>query len=123
MILINQFDIRYEGTPLSVCPTMRVAVNEKKILFIYKQKSEYEEDNGMMYSVIVFDDGKDIACKDDIGEFDSFVRFKHERYDTLINKDNVKMLQNDEWKTIVIFNKKDWLNIFDKFDEVVMRLG
>lgn len=32
MILINQFDARYcDGTPLSVCPTMRVAVNENGI--------------------------------------------------------------------------------------------
>ena len=124
MILINKFDNRYDGTPLSLCPIMRVAVNEKKILYIYKQQSGRKEDNGMVYSVIVLDDGTYIMCKDDIGEFDSLVRFKHERYDMLINKDNVQMLQEDGWKTIVFFNKEeDYLNIFDKFDEVVGRLG
>lgn len=122
MILVNKIDNRYDGTPLSVCRTIPVAVNEKSVLYIYKQISGLKEDNGMMYSAIVFDDGTYIMCKDDIDEFGSFVRFKSERSDRLINKDKVQMLQNDGWATIVIFNKENWLNIFDKFDEVVERL-
>ena len=122
MILVNKFDINYDVVSLSLCRTTRVAVNEKKILYIYKHQSVHEEDNGMVYSVIVFEDNTYIMSKDDIGEFGSFVRFKYERSDTLINKDKVKMLQDDGWKTIVIFNEKYWLNIYDKFDEVVERL-
>ena len=124
MILINQFDARYcDGTPLSVCRTVQVAVNEKKILFVYKEQSVHKEDNRMMYSVIFFDDGTNIMCKDDIGEFDSFVRFKYACTDVLINKDNVKIVQDEGWRTIVVFNEKDWVDTLDKFDEVVMRLG
>lgn len=122
MILVNKFDNRYDETPLSICQTMRVAVNEKRVLYIYKQQSAYKEDSGMMYSVIVFDNGADIMCKDDIGELDGFVRFRDERYDILINKDNVQMLQDGGWETIVTLNEKGWLRIFDEFDEVVERL-
>jgi len=123
MILVNKLDNRYDGAPLSIWRTIPVAINEKSVLYIYKQLSMREEDKGMVYSVIVLDDGTYIMCKDDIGEFDSLVRFKHERYDMLINKDKVKMLQEDGWKTIVFFNKEEnCLNIFDKFDEVVRRL-
>lgn len=122
MILVNKFVINYYG-PMSTRETTQIAVNEKMVLYIYKQQSMRKEDNGMMYSVIVFDDDTYIMCKDDIDEFGSFVRFKNERYDMLINKDKVKMLENDGWKTIVIFNEKDQLNIWDKFDEVAGRLG
>ena len=123
MILVNKFDINYDGTPLSPCQTTRVAVNEKKILFIYKQQSAHKEDAGMMYSVIAFDDDTHIMCKDGIGEFGSLVRFKFEQSDILINKDKVKILKNNGRNTIVVFNEKYWLTIFDKFDEVVGRLG
>ena len=122
MILVNQFDMRYDGTPLSVCRTTRVAVNEKKISYIYKRQSGYEEDNGMIYSVICFDDGTDIMCKDCFDELEGFVRFKHEYSDTSINKDKVKMLQDYGWRTVVLFNKEDYLSIYDKFDEVMERL-
>lgn len=124
MILIDQFDARYcDGTPLSVCRTEQVAVNEKRILFIYKQQSAHKEDDGMMYYVIAFDDDTHIECKDYIGEFGSLVRFKDERSDILINKDKIKILKNNGRNTIVVFNEKYWLTIFDKFDEVVRRLG
>lgn len=123
MILVNKFDINYDGTPLSLCQTTQVVVNEKRILFIYKQQSAHKEDDGMMYSVIGFDDATHIECKDYIGEFGSLVRFKFEQSDILINKDKVKILKNNGRNTIVIFNEKYWLTLFNKFDEVVRRLG
>lgn len=122
MILVNRFNIKYSGTPLSLCETSVVGVNEKNVLYIYKRLSAYKEDNGMIYSVIVFDDDTYIICKNDIDEFGSFVRFKYKQSDTLINKDKVQMLQDDGWKTVVFFNKEYRLDLFDKFDEVVERL-
>lgn len=128
MLLINKFDEDYDGTPLSIRRTVPIAINEDKVLYICKKLSLRDEDNGMVYSTIVFTDGTDIICKEDIewfdGKTDCFVRFvdnKYNRYDVIVNKNGVKSVC---MQCGLVYIMLDRFNVYvrEKFEDVVERL-